>query len=102
MDAVSEYLVWFRLVFSLTVRFRRSVCIVRDQSEAWSVSVVRSSEVPLLGGSKCTSSMGKSIGGVRFVRCTEVVRFSESPLLEVLLYIFERMILCEDCILNTS
>ena len=51
------------------------------------MSVVRSSEVPLLGGSECTSSMGKSIGGVRFVRCTEVVRFSESPLLEVLLYI---------------
>ena len=50
------------------------------------MSVVRSSEVPLLGGSKCTSSMGKSIGGVRFVCCTEVVRFSESPLLEVLLY----------------
>ena len=50
------------------------------------MSVVRSSEVPLLGGSKCTSSMGKSIGGVRFVRCKEVVRFSESPLLEVLLY----------------
>ena len=50
------------------------------------MSVVWSSEVPLLGGSKCTSSTRKSIGGVRFVRCTEVVRFSESPLLEVLLY----------------
>ena len=44
------------------------------------MSVVQSSEVPLLGGSKCASSMGKSIGGVRFVRCTEVVRFSESPI----------------------
>ena len=43
------------------------------------MSVVRSSEVPLLRGSKCTSSMGKSIGGVRFVRCTEVVSlFGES------------------------
>ena len=49
------------------------------------MSVDRGSEVPLLGGLKCTSSMGKSIGGVRFVLCTEVVRFSESPLLEVLL-----------------
>ena len=49
------------------------------------MSVVRSSEVRLLGGLQCTSSIGKSIGGVRFVRCTEVVRFSESPLLEVLL-----------------
>ena len=56
------------------------------------MSVVRSSEVPLLGGSKCTSSMGKSIGGVRFVCCTEVVRFSESPLLEVLLYIHTALI----------
>ena len=27
------------------------------------MSVFRSSEVPFLGGSKCTSSMGKSIGG---------------------------------------
>ena len=51
------------------------------------MSVVRSSEVPLLGGSKCTSTMGNSIGGVRFVCCTKVVRFLESPLIEVLLYI---------------
>ena len=41
---------------------------------------------PLLGGSKCTISMGKAIGGMEFVRCTEVVRLSESPLLEVSLY----------------
>ena len=47
------------------------------------MSVVRSSEVPPLGGSKCPSSMAKSIGGVRFVRCTEVVRFLESPLIEI-------------------
>ena len=32
------------------------------------------------------SSMVKSIGGKLAVRCTEVVRFSEGPLLEVLLY----------------
>ena len=37
----------------------------------------------LLRGSKCISSMVKSIGAVR---CTEVVRFSEGLLLEVLLY----------------
>ena len=42
---------------------------------------------PLLGGSKCTIYMVRSIGGRAFVRCTEVVRFSESPLLEVSLYI---------------
>ena len=30
--------------------------------------------------------MGKAIGGMEFVRCTEVVRLSESPLLEVSLY----------------
>ena len=32
--------------------------------------------------------MVKSIGGKRLVRCTEVVRFSEGPLLEVLLYVW--------------
>ena len=41
---------------------------------------------PLLGGSKYTVSMVKSIGGIELVRCTEVVRFSEGPLLEVSLY----------------
>ena len=38
---------------------------------------------PLLGGSKCTVSIGRAIGGMDFVRCKEVVRYSESPLLEV-------------------
>ena len=38
---------------------------------------------PLLGGSKCTISIGRAIGGMKFVRCTEVVCLSESPLLEV-------------------
>ena len=41
---------------------------------------------PLLGGSKCTISIRRAIGGMEFVRCTEVVCFSESPLLEVSLY----------------
>ena len=41
---------------------------------------------PLLGGSKCTISIGRVIRGMEFVRYTEVVRFSESPLLEVSLY----------------
>ena len=35
---------------------------------------------------KCTISIGRAIGGMGFVHCTEVVRFSESPLLEVSLY----------------
>ena len=39
------------------------------------------SQCPLLGGSKYTISMGKVIGGMEFVRCTEVVRLSESPLI---------------------
>ena len=48
---------------------------------------------PELGGVrprrfKCTASMGKSIGGMSSVRCIEVVRFSEGPLLEVSLYIY--------------
>ena len=41
---------------------------------------------PLLGGSKCTISIGRAIGVMEFVRCTEVVRLSESLLLEVSLY----------------
>ena len=41
---------------------------------------------PPLGGFLSTSSMGMLIGGTKLVRCREVVRFSEGPLLEVLLY----------------
>ena len=37
----------------------------------------------LLRGSKCTISIGRAIGVMEFVRCTEVVCLSESPLLEV-------------------
>ena len=43
---------------------------------------------PLLGGSKCTIYMVRSIGGTGFVHCTEVVRFSEGPLLEFSLYMY--------------
>ena len=41
---------------------------------------------PPLGGFLSTSSMGMSIGGTKLVRCREVVRYSEGPLLEVLLH----------------
>ena len=41
----------------------------------------------LLGDSKCTISIGGAIGGMKFVRCSEVVCFSEGSLLEVSLYI---------------
>ena len=37
----------------------------------------------LLGGSKCSISIGRAIRGTEFVHCTEVVRLSESPLLDV-------------------
>ena len=43
---------------------------------------------PLLGGSNCTIYMVRSIGGTGFVRCREVVRFSDGPLLEVSLYYY--------------
>ena len=43
---------------------------------------------PLLGGSKCTISIGRAIRSMEFVRYTEVVRLSESPLLEVSLYMY--------------
>ena len=42
---------------------------------------------PFLGCSKCTISIGRAMGGMEFVCCTEVVSLSESPLLEVSLYI---------------
>ena len=35
----------------------------------------------------CTISVGRAIGGMDFVCCTEVVRPLESPLLEVSLYL---------------
>ena len=47
---------------------------------------------PLLGGSKCTIyNMVRSIGGAGFVRCMEVVHFSEGPLLEVSLYMYRTL-----------
>ena len=45
------------------------------------------SGVERCGGSKCTISMGRAIGGMEFVRCAVIFRLSESPLLEVSLYI---------------
>ena len=42
---------------------------------------------PLLGVSKCTISIGRAIGNMEFVRYAEVVCLSESPLLEVSLYV---------------
>ena len=45
------------------------------------------SGVERCGGSKCTISMGRAIGGMEFVRCTVIFRLSESPLLDVSLYI---------------
>ena len=42
---------------------------------------------PLLGGSLSINDMLNSIRVIDFVRCTEVVRFSECPLWEVPLYI---------------
>ena len=42
---------------------------------------------PLLGGYLCISTIVISIRNTAFVRCREVVRFSEGPLLEVRLYI---------------
>ena len=45
---------------------------------------------PLLGGSKCTISIGRAIRGMEFVCCTKVICLSESPLLEVSLYIIKK------------
>ena len=43
---------------------------------------------PLLGGSLSINAMLNSIRVIDFVRCTEVVRFSECPLWEVPLYMY--------------
>ena len=40
----------------------------------------------LFGGSKCTISIGRAIGGMEFVCCIEVVHLPESPLFEVSLW----------------
>ena len=40
----------------------------------------------LVAGYIRTISIGRAIGGMEFVHCMEVVRLSESPLLEVSLY----------------
>ena len=64
-----------------SVRFWRLFCT--DSAVLWGRAGCPLSGVercPLLGGSKCTISMGRAIGGTEFVRCTEVVRLSESPL----------------------
>ena len=45
----------------------------------------------VFGGSKCTISTGRAIGGMEFVRCTEVICLLESPLLEVSLYMYMYM-----------
>ena len=45
-------------------------------------------------GEEATISIGRAIRGMKFVRCTEVVRLSESPLLEVSLYTFGKDSLC--------
>ena len=47
---------------------------------------------PLLGGSLSINAMLNSIRGIDFVRCTEVVRFSECPLWEVPLYMLNGFI----------
>ena len=56
---------------------------------------------PLLGGSKCTISIGRAIGGMEFVHCTEVVRLSESLLLEVSLYI-KILVVCQSVCLSVT
>ena len=50
------------------------------------VSVFRGGVSFINGIAQCTISIGRAIGGMDFVRCIEVVRLSESPLLEVSLY----------------
>ena len=57
----------------------------------WGKRFVRCPEVrgcPYLGGFKYTTHMEIAVGATACVRCTEVVRISECPLIEVLLYMY--------------
>ena len=74
--------VWFHCPPSEVSMLIRGIVSVRCPEVVRFFKDVRFLEVPC----KCTIYMVRSIGGRGFVRCTEVVRFSESPLLEVSLY----------------
>ena len=50
---------------------------------------------PLLGGSKCTISIGKTIGSMEFVCCTEVVRLTVANTRQII----ERVSLHSQCMM---
>ena len=55
---------------------------------------------PYLGGCKYTTHTEIAVGATACVRCKEVVRISECPLIEVLLYIYYNIILTPVVILR--
>ena len=65
-----------------------SEVILYGQRSFWGKRLVRCPEVrgcPYLGGCKYTTHMEVAVCATACVRCTEVVRISECPLIEVLL-----------------
>ena len=79
------------LAVLVSVRFWRLFCTdCCPLGARWPLFVVRSREVSATRYSEvlnvATITIGRAIGGMEFVHCTEVVRLSESPLLEVSLY----------------
>ena len=83
------------LAVLISVRFWRLFSTDCCPLGACWLSVVQSRRCPLLGGSKCTISIGRVIEGMEFV-----VHLSESPLLEVSLYVFAYICVrvCVQCV----
>ena len=64
----------------------RQFCIEKSRREFESCPLSGIKKRPPLGGYLCISTIVISIRNTAFVRCREVVRFSEGPLWEVRLY----------------
>ena len=62
------------------VSYQRLVLANHLPRGAWHLFTVRSLEVVRITGVKCMHIMWRSAGGTWFVRCAEVVHFSECPL----------------------
>ena len=72
---------------SLVSVIQRQFCIVKCSRERGSCPLSGIQKRPLLGGCLSITTMVISICNTDCVRCREVVRFSEGPLMEVRLYL---------------
>ena len=92
MDEIKEWTDYFSYFYDFCLRFWSPSALggyFVQIAVLWGHTGCRLSGVercPLLGGSKCTISMGRAIRGMEFVHCTEVVHLTGSLSLEVSLY----------------